>query len=122
MPVSSPSTVEPQATPISAALARRAGRRTGLARALTTGCVVGAGLACLVDLAGVVWGPIFHAVVPGRAYRSAQPTGSRLDEYADRHGIRTVISLRGPQHKNTWLAEARVAQARGLSVEVVTLS
>ena len=122
MSVHSPSTVEPRAKRDFATPMRRAARRGGLARAITTGCIFGAVLACLVDLARVVWGPNFHPVVPGRVYRSAQPTGPRLEEYVDRHGIRTVISLRGPQHKNTWLAETRAAQARGLSLEVVTLS
>jgi hypothetical protein len=122
MPVSFPHTVEPPASPVSTASARRSGRRTGRARAIMAGCVVGAAFACVVDLAGVVWGSNSHAVVPGRAYRSAQPTGPRLDEYADRHGIRTVISLRGPQHKQTWLDVTRTAQGRRLSLEVVTLS
>ena len=37
----------------------------------------------------------FATVVPGRLYRAGHPTPGRLAVLARRHGIRTVISLRG---------------------------
>ena len=37
----------------------------------------------------------FAAVVPGRLYRSNHPTPQRLARLAGRHGIRTLINLRG---------------------------
>lgn len=37
----------------------------------------------------------FAAVVPGRFYRSNHPTPGRLARLSARHGIRTVINLRG---------------------------
>lgn len=51
----------------------------------------------LVDhgLFRLVWSN-FGTVVPGRLYRSNHPTPSRLQRMARRHGIRTLINLRGP--------------------------
>lgn len=37
----------------------------------------------------------FHAVSEGAFYRSAQPTTERLAGWIERHGIRTVVYLRG---------------------------
>jgi protein tyrosine/serine phosphatase len=51
----------------------------------------------LVDhaLIRLVWRN-FAAVVPGRLYRSNHPTPGQLATDARRHGIRTLINLRGP--------------------------
>jgi protein tyrosine/serine phosphatase len=51
----------------------------------------------LVDhgLLRLVW-TNFAPVVPGRLYRTNHPTPARLAAIARRHGIRTVINLRGP--------------------------
>jgi protein tyrosine/serine phosphatase len=51
----------------------------------------------LVDhaLLRTVWNN-FAVVVPGRLYRAGHPTPRQLRLYAQRHGIKTVISLRGP--------------------------
>lgn len=38
----------------------------------------------------------FGAVVPGRLYRSNHPTPGRLARLVRRHGIRSVVNLRGP--------------------------
>lgn len=43
----------------------------------------------------LVWSN-FGVVVPGRLYRSNHPTPSRLARMVRRHGIRTLINLRGP--------------------------
>ena len=50
----------------------------------------------LVDhgLLRLAWGN-FAVVSPGRLYRSNHPTPGRLAGYARRHGIRTVVNLRG---------------------------
>jgi protein tyrosine/serine phosphatase len=39
----------------------------------------------------------FAAVVPGRWYRSNHPTPARLARLVRRHGIRTIVNLRGPR-------------------------
>lgn len=51
----------------------------------------------LVDhgLLRVAWSN-FATVVPGRLYRSNHPTPRRLARLVRRHGVRTVINLRGP--------------------------
>ena len=53
--------------------------------------------ALLVDHAvfRLVWNR-FTTVVPGRLYRSGHPTPRQLAAAIRRHGIRTVINLRGP--------------------------
>ena len=56
----------------------------------------------------------FAVVIPGRLYRSSHPTPSRLAQLVRRHGIRTLINLRGekPNGSNT----LSVAAARRLGV------
>jgi len=50
-------------------------------------------------------------VVPGRLYRSNHPTPMRLAALVRRHGIRTVINLRGPKPcGSTTLTEAAAAR------------
>jgi len=43
----------------------------------------------------LVWSN-FGVVVPGRLYRSNHPTPSRLGRMVRRHGIQTLVNLRGP--------------------------
>jgi protein tyrosine phosphatase (PTP) superfamily phosphohydrolase (DUF442 family) len=59
----------------------------------------------------------FAAVVPGRLYRMAHPTPGRLRRYARRHGLKTVVNLRG-QAKNGSDALSRET-ARRLSLDFV---
>lgn len=69
-----------------------------------------------------------HTVVPGRVYRCAQPSAADLRELADRHGIRTVVNLRGPAPDPTapesrwYLAEATANHDLNVSQEDVTFS
>jgi protein tyrosine phosphatase (PTP) superfamily phosphohydrolase (DUF442 family) len=37
----------------------------------------------------------FHEVVPGRVYRSGQPTADQLRAWIRRYGLKTVVNLRG---------------------------
>ena len=44
----------------------------------------------------------FHWVVPGEIARSAQAYGGLLGPFLKRHGIRSVLNLRGPNPKFSW--------------------
>lgn len=65
-----------------------------------------------------------HAVIPGRVYRVAQPGERELKELAERHGVRTVLNLRGttPWDKEWYQPECRATFAADVSQEDVTLS
>jgi protein tyrosine/serine phosphatase len=53
----------------------------------------------------------FHAVEPGRFYRSGQPEPEQLDEAIRTFGIRTVLNLRGPNAGQRWYdGEKRVCR------------
>lgn len=59
----------------------------------------------------------FHAIVAGRAYRSAQPTPEILEFAARNRGVRTVINLRGENAKEAWYRREREAcQKLGLKL------
>jgi len=58
----------------------------------------------------------FHAVVPGRFYRCAQPGVDDLREAIRKHGIRTVVNLRGVcQDMPFYLNECRIVHEAGAS-------
>ncbi len=69
-----------------------------------------------------------HVVLPGRVYRSAQPSGPQLAAMIRADGIRTVLNLRGTAQpvnlpRAGWYrAEAEATHAAGVSLEDVTLS
>jgi protein tyrosine/serine phosphatase len=57
----------------------------------------------------------FHTAVPGKLYRSAQPSAEDLTAYARAYGIKTVINLRGAHSGEPWYdEEMRAANALGL--------
>lgn len=57
----------------------------------------------------------FHEVLAGELYRSAQPSGAELENYVKRHGIRTVINLRGENNGTGWYREeVETAQRLGI--------
>jgi protein tyrosine/serine phosphatase len=47
----------------------------------------------------------FHEVVPGELYRSAQPNGEQIKHYAEAHGVRSILNLRGPSEGKPWYEE-----------------
>ena len=57
----------------------------------------------------------FHPVVRGEVYRSAQLTSGDITRYAQEHGIRTVLNLRGDNKGQDWYDE-EVAEAREAGV------
>ena len=64
-----------------------------------------------------------HTVIPGKVYRSAQPSGDDVREYARERGVKTIVNLRGLSPEFDWYKdEARAAHELGLSQEDITLS
>lgn len=49
----------------------------------------------------------FRAVSPGRCYRSGRLDRGELITYARKHGIRTVINLRGANSEEDWYIEEK---------------
>lgn len=58
----------------------------------------------------------FHTVVAHQLYRSAQPSAVQLASYVRKHGIETVINLRGENEGAKWYSD-EIATARNLGVE-----
>jgi protein tyrosine/serine phosphatase len=74
-------------------------------------------------LGNILVGSNLHTVIPGRVYRSAQPTEASLERCVRNYGIRTVVNLRGCGNPLPWyLAEGRTAQRLGLGLEDVSFS
>src|ERR1700722_20171212 len=83
-------------------------RRT-LRATLVRGCIAGIGVAVLLEAGNVLLGSNLHTVIPGAVYRCSQPSADGLASLIRKHGIRTVINLRGccdPQP--SYLEECRV--------------
>lgn len=97
-------------------------RRSAKMAALV-GCVAGLGLAGAWEVGGVMLGRNFHAVIPGRVYRCAQPTAAGLEQVVRQHGIRTVVNLRGIGVPWPWyLDECRASHRLDVNHEDVSFS
>lgn len=79
------------------------------------------GLAFLIVVAAVSWQlqlyltGNFHAIVPGEAYRAAQPTPADLRQWTAEYGIRSVLNLRGTDYDVDWYRqEVTAADELGL--------
>ena len=71
----------------------------------------------------VLAGSNFRTVLPGQVYRCAQPTGPSLDRFIRRHGIRTVVNLRGVCPSGAWYRqEAAVTANLDVAQEDISLS
>jgi hypothetical protein len=94
-----------------------------LARWLLRGCLTGLALALGAQALYVLVGWNFHAVIPGRVYRCAQPGDLALSWYVRRHGIRTVVNLNGCcDPKPQYLDECRATHRLNLSQEDIGMS
>jgi len=92
-------------------------------KAAMLGCLLGFGLAAGTEIARVMFGRNFHAVIPGRVFRCAQLTGTGLEQVVTAHGIQTVINLRGNGVPLPWyLDESRVAHRLNVNLEDVSFS
>jgi len=97
---------------------KRPRRRSWLRRGLRVFLIVALSLPALWTYAR--FGRLnFHIVVPGQVYRSAQPTAGRFRTWANRHGFRTVINLRGGLDRPEVQGVMQVAEE--LEIEFVTI-
>lgn len=72
----------------------------------------------LLEALRVLVGDNFHIVLPGKVFRGAQPSASKVEELARRQGIRTIINLRGRCETTAWYQkEAEACQRLGISLE-----
>lgn len=80
-------------------------------------------VAFLYEAGRVAFGSNFHEVLPGRIYRSAQLKPKELRSKIEKHGIRTVINLRGCCTSFDWyLDECTVTHDMNVSMEDITMS
>ncbi len=87
------------------------------------GVVAAAVVLVLLEARRVYGGLNEHTVIPGRVYRTAQPAEQDLRELTARHGIRTVLNLRGTTPTDeTYQGECRGTFAADVAQEDVTLS
>jgi len=63
----------------------------------------------------------FREVVPQKVYRSGQPSARQLRQWSKRHGLKTVINLRGQEAKPA-KDEQAVAEELGLRMISICLS
>lgn len=66
-----------------------------LLRRLGWGVVAGTVIVLAAEATAILVGRNFHTVIPGRVYRCAQPSPAEIRQYVARHGIRTIVNLRG---------------------------
>jgi predicted protein tyrosine phosphatase len=81
-------------------------------------------LTCLVGIKvyDIAVGPNFHQVERG-CYRAAQPSPERLKQIVQRHDIRTVFNLRGPNAQYEWYrSEAALLREMGIDLVDVSMS
>jgi len=84
------------------------------------GLLIGFLTTCAIALAAVAaWFSTdnFHIVIPGELYRSAQPGPEQLEAIVKKHGIKTVINLRGANRERDWYQAVR-KEAPRLGIEV----
>lgn len=87
-------------------------------RAILSGVYLGLAICAVVMALQFFVADNFRVVVPGQIYRSSQLSQERLDKVARRHGIRTVINLRGYCPGLDWYKEeGRACNRLGVSQE-----
>jgi protein tyrosine phosphatase (PTP) superfamily phosphohydrolase (DUF442 family) len=98
-------------------------RRRSWWRVVLRGCYLGLLLAFAVEFCRVMLLGNFHVVVPGLVFRSAQLSDTELEAVIEKHGIRTVINLRGCCNPFPWyLDECRATHRHGVNQEDIGFS
>lgn len=85
-------------------------------RAVVAGAVTGLLAAVGLHVALLLARHNFHELVPGRVYRSSQMAGPDLEAVLRRHGIRTVVNLRGPRDCGSYWLEQEACARHGLKL------
>lgn len=85
--------------------------------------IIGGGVAVAALATGVYLATLqitgnFHAVVEGELYRSAQPGPADIVRYAQDHGIKTIINLRGENKGSAWY-DTEIAQSQKFGIHHV---
>ena len=97
--------------------------RRPLWRWVVRGVIAVAVLGIGSEVVRVYGGNNLHAVIPGKVYRSSQPSAEHLREMSEKYGIKTVLNLRGVTPWDSWYQEeSRGSHELNLSQEDVTMS
>lgn len=78
-------------------------------------CILASASTCGAYLVGLQIAGNFHEVIPGELYRSAQPSASQLRSYVYRHGIKSIINLRGQSDSQWYRKEVETAKELGVA-------
>ncbi len=98
-------------------------RRHPLWRRVVRGAVILLAVAFLAEVVRVTALSNRHTVLPGKVYRSAQPSEQEVRDLVRDKGIRTIVNLRGLCPDTDWYQqETRGAHDLGVSQEDITLS
>jgi protein tyrosine phosphatase (PTP) superfamily phosphohydrolase (DUF442 family) len=93
------------------------GRRAGYGICLGLAAVVA------VEARSVFFGRNWHELLPNQAFRSAQLSDKDLVAAVHKHGIQTVVNLRGTSPGSDWYdAESRATRDVDIAQEDITLS
>jgi protein tyrosine/serine phosphatase len=77
---------------------------------------VSVGVAALIGYLAVLhYTGNFHTVIEGELYRSAQVTGTELEDYTNKVGLKSVLNLRGPSPRSDWY-KAEIADSDRLGL------
>ncbi len=92
-------------------------------RLLLAGCAIGLASALAFEAGRIFVGSNLHVVLPGRVYRSAQPSGADVERRIRDLGIRTIVNLRGTADPASWyLEEARATHQGNVAQEDIRFS
>src|SRR3972149_8466030 len=86
------------------------------------GSLGGLGILGLIVLGPSLFGDNFRAVVPERVYRSGQLSPEELEERIRRHGLKSILNLRGEMEDRHWYRrELEVAERHGVDFRSLDL-
>jgi protein tyrosine phosphatase (PTP) superfamily phosphohydrolase (DUF442 family) len=95
--------------------------RAGTMKALLVS-VGGLGILGLLALGPSLLGDNFRAVVPHRVYRSGQLSPQELEERIRRHGLESIVNLRGEkEHRDWYRRELEIAERHGVAFRSIDL-
>lgn len=69
-----------------------------------------------------VWQSNFHTVIPGRIYRSGNPSSNDIINWTRQYGLKTVIDLRADGVSRAYPDEQHAANQAGVALQYIKLS